>query len=197
MTIGTVVAEICWFWFVTWFRETTWLKGVATLWVGAPHSNSPPTKFGGHKHCGSGDINILAFLQIRLFYHKCLISVTVYAHLLPPLLFSLKYMACHVLHTSRITTFVTFLSETFFSVPNEISPILFTRFLGNEWRNIFKRTIINPLLKHGREGGEKNSNYTDNCKAFYVTRKCNKLTYSMSFCRTTYYFTKKDYSVYP
>ena len=35
-----------------------------------------------------------------------------------------------------------------------INPILGTRFQGNEWWNIVKKTFISPFLKHWREGGK-------------------------------------------
>ena len=40
---------------------------------------------------------------------------------------------------------------------------------------LLKGTFASPLLKHRREGREKNDNYTGNCKVFCVTRKRNKL----------------------
>ena len=124
---------------------------------------------------GNVVVETWTFLQIQLFYLKNRISVTPYARLLPSLLFSLKHMACHVSYAARIATWRTLLTEAFFGMSNEISPILVTRFLGSEWRNIFKRTFVRSLLKHQVEGGEINSNYTGNCKAFWVTRKRKKL----------------------
>ena len=66
---------------------------------------------------------------MRLFYRKCTISVTVFARLHPPLLFSVKHIACHVPHTSRITTSGAIFTETFFCMSSEISQNLVTPFL--------------------------------------------------------------------
>ena len=60
------------------------------------------------------------------------IPVTVYAHLLLSLLFSVKHMVCHVPHVPRIATLGTILAEAFFKVNNEIRPILVTHLLVNE-----------------------------------------------------------------
>ena len=56
-------------------------------------------KFGSQ---GTVVVEIWTFLQIQLFYPKYRISVTVDSHLLPPLLFPLKHMACHAPHASQI-----------------------------------------------------------------------------------------------
>ena len=37
----------------------TWLKEYETLWVGSPHSKSPPAKYGGHRYCGHKDLIFL------------------------------------------------------------------------------------------------------------------------------------------
>ena len=65
---------------------------------------------------GTVIVEIKTFLQIRLFYRKCGISVTVYTRLLAIIIFS----KAHGMSTS-------------FSVSNKISPILVKRFLDNEW----------------------------------------------------------------
>ena len=64
-----------------------------------------PAKFDGHRHCGSGNMNIPAntiLLQRR-------ISVTVYARLFLLLLFFVKHVACHVSHASQSTAKATVL----------------------------------------------------------------------------------------
>ena len=64
-----------------------------------------PAKFDGHRHCGSGNMNIPAntiLLQRR-------ISVTVYARLFLLLLFFVKHVACHVSHASQTTAKATVL----------------------------------------------------------------------------------------
>ena len=33
------------------------------LWVGTPHGKSPPAKFGGRRHCGSGDMMLLVVAE--------------------------------------------------------------------------------------------------------------------------------------
>ena len=49
-------------------------------------------------------VEISEFLKILLAYSKCRTSVTVYTHLLPPLLFPLTIMVCHIRQVSLITT---------------------------------------------------------------------------------------------
>ena len=46
-----------------------------------------------HRHCSSGDLKILKNTVISQ-------QIWAYARFLPPLLFSLKHMACHVPHAS-------------------------------------------------------------------------------------------------
>ena len=74
--------------------KTTGSKVILRLWVGAPHGNLPP--------CDSGDKKKI--LANTFILPKLQISVTSYAGLRLPLLFSLKEMTCHMLHASRITT---------------------------------------------------------------------------------------------
>ena len=62
--------------------------------------------------------------------------------------------------------------ETFACASNEISLILVTRFLGNKWKIIPKKTFASPFLKHWLEW-EKEKNYIGICKAFCVKRKRN------------------------
>ena len=92
-----------------------------------------PAEFGGYRHCGSRYMNILA--NTIIIFSK----------------------ADGILCASRVSNnnLKNISYGNVFSVSNEISPILVTCFLGNECRNIFKRTFINPLLKHRRRGGEK------------------------------------------
>ena len=82
----------------------------------------------------TAEVEIWKSLQMRLFYSKCGISVTVYARLPPPLLFFLKQMemSCATRASNnnlRDNSYGNF----FFSVPIEVSPILVTRLLGNKW----------------------------------------------------------------
>ena len=63
--------------------------------MGGSPSFQVTIKFGGHRHCDSGNNKIPV---------KFGISVTVYARLLPLLLFSVKHMACHMPRSSRIKT---------------------------------------------------------------------------------------------
>ena len=55
-----------------------------------------PSKFGGHRHCDSGNNNTHANMGI-LPQMRDVTSRTIYARLLPLLLFSLKHMSSHVL----------------------------------------------------------------------------------------------------
>ena len=62
-----------------WSWKTTWSKCHVILWVGAPHGLShDPAKFGGHRHCGSGDI---MFLVAKEENSRC-------SRFNPPLLFN-------------------------------------------------------------------------------------------------------------
>ena len=82
-------------------------KSNVTLWVAVLIVNHRPVKFGSHRDCGSGDINI----------HSCGYGYFT-ANARYPLLyvltfFSVKHMACHVPHASWITSKGTIFTETF------------------------------------------------------------------------------------
>ena len=59
-----------------------------------------------------------------------------------------------------------------------LSPKLVACFLGNKSRNIFKRTLVSPLLKHRRKGGEEKQQIHRQLqtflRSFSVTRKHNE-----------------------
>ena len=57
---------------------------------------------------------------------------------------NLKQMACHRSHASRIKTARAFFTETFFSLPSEISHLLVTRVM--RWENISNCENINKKL---------------------------------------------------
>ena len=57
-------------------------------------------KSGDHRRCDSGDINIPAN-TVGLPQIQDVSSVTVNARLLPPLLVSLKHVACHALAQTK------------------------------------------------------------------------------------------------
>ena len=61
--IGIVVVYIC-SKFITWFSKATWLKSHFTIWGVASQISNQPARFGGHKHCGSGDMMVLVYQVI-------------------------------------------------------------------------------------------------------------------------------------
>lgn len=87
-------------------------------------------KTGGHRNCGSGDINIPEIMvilpQIQDNYY-CICPLTSVI-----IIFCREYgmaFATRVLNFNLRNDFY----ENIFSMSNAISPILIARFLGNEW----------------------------------------------------------------
>ena len=97
----------------------------------------------------------------------------------------LKYMAFHKPHVLQITIEGTIIAQTLLSLSNEISLILITRFLGNEWWNNGKKLLAvrfwsTEQKKISRQvAKQKKKKKQDNYKAFCV-RKSNKK--SQQFC---------------
>ena len=73
-------------------------------------------KSSGYRQCGSGDI-WRHFWKLRDVKTA---SVTVYVHLLSPLFFSLKQMACHIL-THEISHWLNIFKQSFCSVSKQIT----------------------------------------------------------------------------
>ena len=103
------------------------IKGSMTLWVEALIVSHHPAKFGGHRHCGSGNINLPANTVILSQMRDiCIYPLT-----------SAIFIFCKAHGMSGATRVSNHkLRDNFygniFSVSNEISPILIIRFLGNE-----------------------------------------------------------------
>ena len=91
----------------------------------------------------------------------------------------LKYMAFHVPIALQKKFEGTILAQTLFRLSNEISLILITRFLGNEWWNNGKKLLAVRFWSTEQEKvsrqveKQKKKKKQDNCKAFCV-RKRNK-----------------------
>ena len=86
-----------------------------------------PAKAGCHKHCRSRDMNILGntvILPQMWDIPDCICPLT-FTFIIFSKAHSMSYL-------SRITTYGTILTKTFFSVSNEVSLILHTRLLGKE-----------------------------------------------------------------
>ena len=65
----------------------------------------------------------------------------------------IKHMAFHGSHASQITSSEILVTQTIFCVSNEIGPILFSRFLGN---NSLKELLaVGPKKRAERKGVEK------------------------------------------
>ena len=67
----------------------------------------------------------------------------------------LKHIALHGSHGSQIILWKTSFTQTFFTVPNVVGPILVTLFLSNSWWNISKNKFSSRLLQRRQKGGEK------------------------------------------
>ena len=88
-----------------------------------------PVMFGGHRHCGSGYINISANTVIlpQMQEIRCCICPLPSAIII----FCKAYDMSFATHVSKKKLRNNFYGN-FFSVSNEISRIMVTRFLGNE-----------------------------------------------------------------
>ena len=65
----------------------------------------------------------------------------------------INHMALHGSHASQITSSKILVTQTLFRVSNEIGPILFSRFLGN---NSLKELLaVGPKIRVERKGVEK------------------------------------------
>ena len=85
--------------------------------------------FGGHRHCGSRGMNILAnkvILRQMQDIRDCICSLTSII-IIFPWAQGMPYVTCVTINNLRNTFYATF-----FSVSNETSLILVTRFLGNK-----------------------------------------------------------------
>ena len=65
----------------------------------------------------------------------------------------IKLMALHGSHTSQITSSKILVTQTLFRVSNEIGPILFSRFLGNNSSK--KLLVVGPKKRAERKRVEK------------------------------------------
>ena len=65
----------------------------------------------------------------------------------------IKHMALHRSHASQITSSKILVTQTLFCVSNEIGPILFSRFLGNN--SLKELLVVGPKIRVERKGVEK------------------------------------------
>ena len=104
-------------------------------------------KFGRDRRCSTGDTVVEEQDSTR-----CLLN--------PPVLFTLKKFTIRRTLTG--------------SPMKRVRSCLHTVWVMND-KTLVKKPFASPSLKQWREGGEKKNNYNGNCKAFCVTRKCEKI----------------------
>ena len=87
------------------------------------------------------------------FFFECLIFVYFSMLWMLVIVNEIKLMALHGSHTSQITSSKILVTQTLFRVSNEIGPILFSRFLGNN--SLKKLSAVGPKKRAERKRVEK------------------------------------------
>ena len=65
----------------------------------------------------------------------------------------INHMALHGSHASQITSSKVLVGQTLFRVSNEIGPIFFSRFLGNN--SLKELLVVGPKIRVERKGVKK------------------------------------------
>ena len=95
-----------------------------------------PNKTGGHRHWGSGDIKTPANTVILRDIRDCICPLTSVI----VIFYKVDDMSCAA-HVSNKNLMNNLYGNFFFSVSNEISPILVTRFLGKNDKTSLKKIL--------------------------------------------------------